>query len=87
MQVLHVKSGSTASLAKFRMNVKRLAISNGLPDYRIAWDEVGDLVTFYAHGSKGAMAQISDILACTKHRVKKKNSVVLHFELFGDWPR
>jgi len=71
MQVLHTKSGSTSTLAKFRMNVKALAASSVLPDYRIAWDETQDTVTFYSRGPKGATAQARDILARATPKYKR----------------
>jgi plasmid replication initiation protein len=71
MQVLHAKSGSTATLAKFRMNVKALAASSILPDYRMAWDETQDTVTFYSRGPKGATAQMRDILAPATPKYKR----------------
>jgi len=72
LQVLHVKSGSSATLAKFRMNIKSLAASSTLPDYRMVWDEHQDSITFYSRGPKGAKAEITDILAGTASKRKRK---------------
>jgi hypothetical protein len=56
--VLHAKSGSTATLKKFRLNVKALAAGvGGLLDYRLVLDIPTDAVTFYACGPKGTAAQ------------------------------
>lgn len=62
LTVLHEKSGSTDTLRKFRAAIKALAESNELPDYRVGFDAQGDAVTFYARASKGAKAQIKDLL-------------------------
>jgi plasmid replication initiation protein len=56
--ILHAKSGSTATLAKFRLNVKALTAGDGgLLDYRLVLDIPNDTVTFYARGAKGTAAQ------------------------------
>ena len=54
--VLHKKTGSTSPLKKFRFDLKSLAQSNELPDYRVVYDDTTDTVTFYARGGKGAQA-------------------------------
>ena len=59
---LQEKSGSTAPLRNFRGDIKKLAESNELPDYRVAFDGEADAVTFYARAAKGAKAQITDLL-------------------------
>lgn len=61
MEVLHKKTGSTSPLKKFRFDMKSLAQSNELPDYRVLFDENTDMVTFYSRGVKGAKAQIGDM--------------------------
>lgn len=61
LKVLHEKSGSTAPLRNFRGDVKKLALSNELPDYRVVFDEEHDTLTFYARAPKGAKAQIAAI--------------------------
>ena len=62
LETLHAKSGSTAPLRNFRGDIKKLAESNELPDYRVNFDAESDAVTFYARAPKGAKAQISDLL-------------------------
>lgn len=62
LAVLHEKSGSTAPLRNFRIDMKALAESDELPDYRMAFDAETDTVTFYARAAKGAIAQAKDIL-------------------------
>lgn len=63
LKTLHEKSGSTAPLRNFRGDIKKLAESNELPDYRVVFDGEADVVTFYARASKGAKAQITDLLS------------------------
>jgi plasmid replication initiation protein len=60
--VLHKKTGSMSSLKQFRFDLKSLAQSNELPDYRVAYDESTDMLNFYARGGKGASVQIGDML-------------------------
>jgi plasmid replication initiation protein len=61
LAILHEKSGSTAPLRNFRGDIKKLAESNELPDYRMEYDDEADAVTFYSRGEKGHMAQLKDI--------------------------
>ena len=61
-KVLHEKSGSRDAIRNFRVAVKTLAESGDLPDYRIVFDQENDTVTFYAKATKGAIAQIKDVL-------------------------
>lgn len=62
VKVLHEKSGSTATLRRFRFDVRGLVESGELPDYRMKYDAAGDVVTFYARGGKGGLAQVQDVL-------------------------
>jgi len=59
---LHEKSGSTANLRRFRFEIKELAKTNDLPDYRIRLDEQADVVTFYAQGRRGYQAEARKLL-------------------------
>lgn len=63
VKTLHEKSGSTDALRNFRGAVRALAESNELPDYRMAFDDATDKVTFYARGEKGGKAAVSDALS------------------------
>lgn len=47
LTTLKEKSGSTANLRKFRLNVKTLAETDELPDYRVTFEHDDDSVTFY----------------------------------------
>ena len=48
VDLLHKKSGSQASLKKFRELLKRAAASDALPDYRIRYNAETDQVYFYS---------------------------------------
>lgn len=61
MYVLHEKSGSRAPLKKFRYQLRALAESDELPDYRLAYDGADDTITFYGRGAKGGRAQLADL--------------------------
>lgn len=50
LDTLHKKTGSTGTLAKFRMNIKSLAKSDELPDYHIHYDHNKDQVLFKLRG-------------------------------------
>ena len=63
---LHVKSGSSDTLRKFRAAVKAIATANRLPDYRLALDRETDVVTFYSRGDKGRRAQLADLARSLK---------------------
>lgn len=71
MEVLHKKTGSTSPLKKFRFDMKSLAQSNELPDYRVLFDENTDMVTFYYRGVKGSKAQIGDMMNKGQRRGRK----------------
>jgi plasmid replication initiation protein len=48
VDLLQKKSGSQATVKKFRELLKRAALSNALPDYRIVYDQQSDQATFHA---------------------------------------
>ena len=62
LKSLYEKSGSADTLRKFRAAIKVLAEANALPDYRLAFDQDGDAVTFYSRGGKGGKAQVTDLM-------------------------
>ena len=61
LAILHEKSGSTSPLRNFRGDIKKLAESGEMPDYRLDYDAQADAVTFYSRGEKGHLAQLKDI--------------------------
>lgn len=67
MAVLHQKSGSAAPLRRFRFDVKALVESGELPDFLMAFDQERDMVTFYANGPKGRLAEVKDMLTGRPH--------------------
>jgi plasmid replication initiation protein len=52
LELLHKKSGSNSPLKRFRLEVKNIAKTDGLPDYRLRYDANSDQVTFYTKDSK-----------------------------------
>lgn len=46
LDLLHKKTGSTGTLRKFRLNIKSLAETDELPDYKISYDVKSDILTF-----------------------------------------
>jgi plasmid replication initiation protein len=52
MEVLHKKSGSTASLKEFRRKVKMIVEGDVLPDYRLRYEPEADQVLFYTKDPK-----------------------------------
>jgi len=58
LDLLHKKSGSTANLRKFRMNIKSLAESNELPDYQVSFDIDKDMVIFKNKSPKSLLKGI-----------------------------
>ncbi|MDT0619955.1 replication initiator protein A [Salinisphaera sp. P385] len=62
LATLHLKSGSSASLKRFRQHIIEAAESDHLPDYRMQYDRAQDLVTIYSRSPKGALKQIQKSL-------------------------
>lgn len=59
--LLHKKSGSKSLLKKFRLQAKKIAAANVLPDYRMQYNAEKDQVVFYNRkGGKAAKAQFDD---------------------------
>jgi plasmid replication initiation protein len=46
LDLLHIKSGSTAPLKKFRQHIKSITTKNQLPDYAVSYETEADRVTF-----------------------------------------
>jgi len=67
LSVLREKSGSASTLFEFRRMLLELVESGHMPDYLMAFDAERDMVTFYAFGPKGRMAEAKDILAGRPH--------------------
>ena len=55
MELLHKKSGSTASLKEFRRKVKMIVESDVLPDYRLRYQPEADQVLFTPRTRKGSL--------------------------------
>lgn len=56
--LLHKKSGSRASLIKFREMLKRAAMADCLPDYRLAYDTGADRALFHARNANSRTADL-----------------------------
>jgi plasmid replication initiation protein len=52
MELLHKKSGSTDLLKRFRAAIKRIALADTLPDYRLRYDASSDQILFYTKDGK-----------------------------------
>jgi plasmid replication initiation protein len=52
LELLHKKSGSTGPVKRFREMVKKVAMRDGLPDYRVRYDGETDRVLFYTKDVK-----------------------------------
>lgn len=60
-KLLHKKSGSRSAIKRFRHEIKRIASSDIMPDYRATYDAEKDQLVFYNRkGSKAAKAQFDD---------------------------
>ncbi|WP_193393245.1 replication initiator protein A, partial [Ventosimonas gracilis] len=62
IKTLHEKSGSAAPIRNFRIQIKKIAKVNDLPDYRISFDEEADAVTFYDKSKRGFQAEAQKLL-------------------------
>jgi plasmid replication initiation protein len=61
IDLLHKKSGSQATLKKFRELLKRAAGNNALPDYRIRYNQESDHAMFYTKDSAALARQVASI--------------------------
>jgi plasmid replication initiation protein len=59
VELLHRKSGSASPLKRFRHEVKRIAVGDDLPGYRMNYEPDGDQVTFYTKGLKALAASLA----------------------------
>ncbi len=60
MELLHKKSGSRATLIKFREIVKRVVAANCLPDYRLSYDAAADDILFYTRDVQKLAASLTE---------------------------
>jgi plasmid replication initiation protein len=60
MELLHKKSGSTATLRKFRELLKRTADTDALPDYRLLYDAEAEQVVFYTKNAQMLAAHLAE---------------------------
>lgn len=60
IELLHKKSGSRATLIKFREILKRVVAANCLPDYRLSYDAPADDVLFYTRDVQKLAASLTE---------------------------
>lgn len=61
IELLHKKTGSQSPIKRFRHELKRIANSDIMPDYRVIYDTEKDQLVFYNRkGGKAAKAQFDD---------------------------
>ncbi len=58
LELLHKKSGSNSELKRFRLEVKKMAQADSLPDYRLRYDPNADQVMFYTKDLKALAASM-----------------------------
>jgi plasmid replication initiation protein len=58
ISLLHKKSGSHATLIKFREMLKRTVLTDCLPDYRLAYDAGTDRALFYTRNAQNPAADL-----------------------------
>jgi plasmid replication initiation protein len=63
IEVLHKKTGSRSPMKRFRHEIKRIASSEIMPDYRLIYDSEKDqLAVFNRKGKRGSIAYLEVIL-------------------------
>lgn len=63
IELLHKKTGSKSTTKRFRHEIKRIASSEIMPDYRLVYDAGKDQLTaFNKKGKRGSMAYLEEIL-------------------------
>jgi len=76
-ELLHKKSGAKSPLKAFRSQIKKIASTNVLPDYRMKFNAEKDQLTFYNRdGNKAAKAEFDDamkVLYAPKPMAKRRN--------------
>lgn len=62
IELLHKKTGSRSPVKRFRHEIKRIAASDIMPDYRLLFDaEKDQLAVFNKKGKRAAMAYVSAV--------------------------
>jgi plasmid replication initiation protein len=59
LELLHKKSGAVSPIKRFRELVKKIAVSDMLPDYRMSYDVEEDKVVFYTKDAKRLAASLA----------------------------
>jgi hypothetical protein len=56
------KSGAISPMKRFRQLIKRLTLSDHLPEYRLKYSQGSDKVTVYPRTHKGGLRELKDVL-------------------------
>jgi plasmid replication initiation protein len=59
MEMLHRKSGAGSPLKRFRLETKRIAVSDVIPDYRMRYDPETDQMMFYTRDARSLAESIA----------------------------
>ena len=60
--LLYKKSGAISPMKRFRQLIKRLTLSDHLPEYRLKYNQNSDKVTVYPRTHKGGLRELKDVL-------------------------
>jgi plasmid replication initiation protein len=60
--LLYKKSGAISPIKRFRQLIKRLTLSDHLPEYRLKYNQGNDKVTVYPRTHKGGLRELKDVL-------------------------
>ncbi|MGQ0756764.1 replication initiator protein A (plasmid) [Acinetobacter baumannii] len=71
LELLQKKAGAGGPLWSFRQDMKQLAHSDHLPDYRIHYEPDSDMVSFYHRGEAGHRKQLADLIKSVTGSIKK----------------
>ena len=62
LALLHKKSGSSATIRRFRSSLKTVIKDNSLPDYTMTFDEPADQLTFTNRDPRTQLRQLANLL-------------------------
>lgn len=68
LELLQKKAGAGGTLKNFRQDIKQLANSDHLPDYRVHYDLEADAVSFYQRSEAGHRKQLADLISSIRSK-------------------
>lgn len=68
LELLQKKAGAGGTLKNFRQDIKQLANSDHLPDYRVHYDLEADSVSFYQRSEAGHRKQLADLISSIRSK-------------------